>query len=174
MPILRETILAAMLGRPDKPATIVSHTSDCRIKPEITKLDLDLPLGNRGLVFSLHVLPGALVSFLQTGIVEKLSAGTVDVLNVALDDPDLLGKTGHRYGHGSRNQNSFQHTPYGAAQNLHFLVDVKGIALHIPVIDKSQRDDGTFSRDDFIYDEARDQYICPSGKILPRPKADLG
>jgi len=110
MPILRETILGAMLGRPDKPATIVSHSSDSRIKPEITNLDLDLPLGNRGLVFGLHVLPGALVSFLQTGIVEKLSAGTVDVLNVALDDPDLLGKTGHRYGHGSRNQNSFQHT----------------------------------------------------------------
>jgi hypothetical protein len=57
----------------------------------------------------------------------------------------------------------------GAAQNLHFLVDVKGIAPHIPVIDKSQRDDGTFSRDDFNYDEARDQYICPSGKILRIP-----
>ena len=65
-------------------------------------------------------------------------------------------------------------TAYGAAQNLHFLVDVKGIAPHIPVIDKSQRDDGTFSRDDFIYDEARDQYICPSGKILPRSSGARG
>jgi hypothetical protein len=35
---------------------------------------------------------------LQTGIVEKLSAGTVDVLNVALEHADLLGKTGHRHG----------------------------------------------------------------------------
>lgn len=52
-------------------------------------------------------------------------------------------------------------TAYGAAHNLHFLVDVKGIAPHIPVIDKSQRDDGTFSRDDFIYDQARDQIYLP-------------
>jgi hypothetical protein len=111
MPILGERpILTRCLGRADKPATVVAHSSDSRIKPEIPKLDLDLPPGNRGLVFGLHVLPGALVSFLQTGIVEKLSAGTVDVLNVALDDPDLLGKTGHRHGHRSRNQNSFQHT----------------------------------------------------------------
>lgn len=65
-------------------------------------------------------------------------------------------------------------TAYGAAHNLHFLVDVKGIAPHIPVIDKSQRDDGTFSRDDFIYDEARDQYICRSGKILPRSSGARG
>ena len=51
---------------------------------------------------------------------------------------------------------------------------MKGIAPHIPVIDKSQRDDGTFSRDDFIYDEARDQYVCPSGKILPRSSGARG
>lgn len=47
---------------------------------------------------------------------------------------------------------------------------MKGIAPHIPVIDKSQREDGTFSRDDFIYDETRDQYVCRSGKILPRTR----
>src|SRR6201990_1778523 len=65
-------------------------------------------------------------------------------------------------------------TAYGAAQNLHFLVDVKGSAPHTRVIDKSQRDDGTFSRDDFIYDEARDRYVCPSGKILPRSSGARG
>ena len=65
-------------------------------------------------------------------------------------------------------------TAYGSAPNLHFLVDVKGIAPHIPVIDKSQRDDGTFSRDDFIYDKARDHYVCLSGKILPRSSGARG
>jgi transposase len=65
-------------------------------------------------------------------------------------------------------------TAYGSAPNLHFLVDEKGIAPHIPVIDKSQRDDGTFSRDDFIYDEARDHYVCLSGKILPRSSGARG
>ena len=59
-------------------------------------------------------------------------------------------------------------TAYGSAPNLHFLVDEKGIAPHVPVIDKSKRDDGTFSRDDFIYDNEHDSYVCPNGKIAPR------
>src|ERR1051325_3774345 len=29
-----------------------------------------------------------------------------------------------------------------------------------------QRDDGTFSREDFIYDEERDIYTCPAGKTM--------
>lgn len=65
-------------------------------------------------------------------------------------------------------------TAYGSAPNLHFLVDMKGIAPHIPVIDKSQHDDGTFSRDDFIYDKARDHYVCLSGEILPRSSGARG
>ncbi len=58
-------------------------------------------------------------------------------------------------------------TAYGSAPNLHFLVDEKDIAPHIPVIEKSQRDDGTFSREDFVYDATRDCYVCLNGKILP-------
>jgi transposase len=65
-------------------------------------------------------------------------------------------------------------TAYGSAPNLHFLVDEKDIAPHIPVIDKSRRDDGTFSREDFIYDEAHDCYICLNGKILPRSSGARG
>src|ERR1700740_1824926 len=57
-------------------------------------------------------------------------------------------------------------TAYGAASMLNWLVEEKGIAPHIPVIDKSQRDDGTFSRSDFRYDPTRDVYHCPAGKIL--------
>jgi transposase len=57
-------------------------------------------------------------------------------------------------------------TAYGSAANLDWLVNEQGIAPHVPVIDKSQREDGTFSREDFIYDEMRDIYICPAGKTL--------
>src|SRR5437764_4264999 len=57
-------------------------------------------------------------------------------------------------------------TAYGSALNLHFLVDEKDIAPHIPVIDKSKREDGTFSREDFSYDKERNVYICPAGKVL--------
>ncbi|MEQ1612075.1 MAG: hypothetical protein ABL904_04930 [Hyphomicrobiaceae bacterium] len=56
----------------------------------------------------------------------------------------------------------------GAAPNLHFLVDEKGIEPHVPVIDKSKRDDDTFSRDDFNYGDVRDCYVCPNDKFVPR------
>jgi transposase len=57
-------------------------------------------------------------------------------------------------------------TAYGSAEMLHWLVHEQGIEPHIPVFDKSQRTDGTFSRDDFTYDHKRDCYICPAGKEL--------
>ena len=57
-------------------------------------------------------------------------------------------------------------TAYGSAANLDWLVNEKGIAPHIPVIDKSKRDDGTFSREDFTFDKVRDLYICPAVKLL--------
>ena len=42
----------------------------------------------------------------------------------------------------------------------------KKIAPHIPVIDKSVREDGTFSRGDFTFDKERNLYVCPMGKLL--------
>jgi transposase len=57
-------------------------------------------------------------------------------------------------------------TAYGSAEMLNWLVHDHGIEPHIPVFDKSQRTDGTFSRDDFTYDHATDTYRCPAGKIL--------
>jgi transposase len=57
-------------------------------------------------------------------------------------------------------------TAYGSAANLNWVVNDKKIAPHIPVIDKSKREDGTFSREDFTYDKTRDVYICPAFNIL--------
>jgi len=57
-------------------------------------------------------------------------------------------------------------TAYGAAEMLGWLVHKHGIEPHIPVFDKSKRDDGTFSREDFAYDVEGDIYICPAGKTL--------
>lgn len=56
-------------------------------------------------------------------------------------------------------------TAYGSGPMLGWLVD-HGIAPHIPVIDKSGRNDGTFERADFTYDTENDAYICPDGKEL--------
>lgn len=57
-------------------------------------------------------------------------------------------------------------TAYGTAEMLGWLVYEKGIEPHIPVFDKSQRTDGTFSRADFVYDHQNDLYRCPGGKAL--------
>ncbi len=73
-------------------------------------------------------------------------------------------------------------TAYGTGPLLEWLVQERGIAPHIPVVDKSGRTDGTFERADFAYDDENDLYVCPGGKELkqsrrifttPRtPKAD--
>ena len=57
-------------------------------------------------------------------------------------------------------------TAYGSGANLNWLVKDKDIAPHIPVIDKSKRNDGTFSREDFTFDKERNVYTCPAGKTL--------
>src|SRR5476651_37635 len=57
-------------------------------------------------------------------------------------------------------------TAYGSGANLNWLVNDKDIAPHIPVIDKSKREDGTYSREDFTFDKERNVYTCPAGKTL--------
>jgi hypothetical protein len=55
---------------------------------------------------------------------------------------------------------------YGSAEMLGWLVNERAIEPHIPVFDKSARDDGTFSRGDFNYNQEADIYVCPAGKVL--------
>jgi transposase len=54
---------------------------------------------------------------------------------------------------------------YGTGELLGWLVE-HDIEPHIPVWDKSKREDGTLSREDFRFDEATDTYICPAGHRL--------
>lgn len=56
-------------------------------------------------------------------------------------------------------------TAYGTGKFLGWLAQEK-IAPHIPVWDKSTREDGTFSRTDFAFDPEQDQYTCPAAKTL--------
>src|SRR3982074_1374288 len=57
-------------------------------------------------------------------------------------------------------------TAYGTGKFLGWLVKKKKILPHIPVWEKSDRQDGHFSRSDFHWDRKRGAYICPSGKLL--------
>ena len=49
---------------------------------------------------------------------------------------------------------------------LGWIVDEKSIEPHVPVWDKSERTDNTFSRSDFDWDQTDNAYRCPAGKVL--------
>lgn len=57
-------------------------------------------------------------------------------------------------------------TAYGTAPMLAWMVEEKGIEPHIPVWDKSERKDDSFSRRDFVWDEEANEYRCPEGHPL--------
>jgi transposase len=83
---------------------------------------------------------------------------------------DMIVRTRERF--GLYPEKLVADTAYGSAETLGWLVESEGIEPHIPVIDKSQRKDGTFSREDFTYDRETDSYACPGGKeLLPGRRA---
>ncbi|KQT61886.1 MULTISPECIES: transposase [unclassified Aureimonas] len=55
---------------------------------------------------------------------------------------------------------------YGSAKRLDWLVHERGSEPHIPIFDRSRRQDETFSREDFAYDRHQDRYTSPAGKTL--------
>jgi len=57
-------------------------------------------------------------------------------------------------------------TAYGTGPMLEWLVQDKGIEPHVPVLEKTERNDGTFSVTDFRWDEQANEYRCPRGEPL--------
>jgi len=57
-------------------------------------------------------------------------------------------------------------TAYGSSETLVWLALKRQILTFIPVFDKGERTDGTFSRSDFTWDDENDRYICPGGKEI--------
>jgi hypothetical protein len=57
-------------------------------------------------------------------------------------------------------------TAYGTAPMLSWMVDEKGIEPHVTVWDRTQRDDGTLSSNEFTWDEQAKEYTCPQGRPL--------
>jgi hypothetical protein len=67
---------------------------------------------------------------------------------------------------GLKTQRLIGDTAYGTAEILGWMVEDKGIEPHVPLWEKAERKDGTFSRSDFMYDAEADEYTCPAGKRL--------
>ena len=57
-------------------------------------------------------------------------------------------------------------TAYGSSENLVWLALKRQILPLIPVFDKGECTDRTFSRSDFTWDDENDRYICPGGKEM--------
>src|SRR5580704_3456727 len=76
----------------------------------------------------------------------------------------MLDRTEQRF--GLKPKRLAADTAYGTGKFLGWLVKEKKIIPHIPVWEKSDRQDGIFSRSDFHWDRKRDAYICPNGKLL--------
>lgn len=57
-------------------------------------------------------------------------------------------------------------TAYGTGPMLGWMIQEKGIEPHVPVWDKTERKDGTFSSSDFAWDEQANEYRCPQGQAL--------
>ena len=62
----------------------------------------------------------------------------------------MIDRTARRFGITPRHLAA--DSAYGSAANLAWLVKERQIEPHIPVFDKSNRTDGTFSRSDFVFD----------------------
>ncbi len=83
----------------------------------------------------------------------------------------MIGRTEERF--GLKPERLAADSAYGSAATLNWIVNEKKIAPHIPVIDKSKREDGSLSREDFtfdkernVFDKERNVYVCPQGKLL--------
>src|SRR5262245_508803 len=76
----------------------------------------------------------------------------------------MIGRTEERF--GLKPERLAADTAYGSADTLNWIVNEKKITPHIPVIDKSKREDGSLSRADFTFDKDRNVYVCPNGKLL--------
>ncbi|WP_441228186.1 IS1182 family transposase [Tardiphaga sp. 20_F10_N6_6] len=76
----------------------------------------------------------------------------------------MIERTGECF--GIHPQRLAADSAYGSAEMLGWLVDDHAIEPHIPVFDKSAREDGTFARDAFAYEPEADIYLCPAGKVL--------
>ena len=57
-------------------------------------------------------------------------------------------------------------TAYGTAAMLAWMVEDKVIEPHVPVWDRTARQDGTLFSQDFVWNETANEYRCPSGKRL--------
>ena len=100
---------------------------------------------------------------LQAGIVVDVEASSVNKTTGVDGTKAMIERVEEKY--DMKPDRLVGDTNYGSAAMLGWLVDKK-IEPHVPVWDKSVRNDGTYSRSDFQWIAQADEYRCPEGHAL--------
>jgi hypothetical protein len=100
----------------------------------------------------------------KAGVIVDVEATPANLTQEVASTKTMVERVKDRLGIEAKNL--IGDTAYGTAEFLAWLVDEQGIEPHVPVWEKAERTDGTFSRSDFEFDEANDRYTCPHGKYL--------
>jgi transposase len=101
---------------------------------------------------------------LKAGIIVDVEASTVNKTAEVEATKAMIERVEDKY--DMKPDRLVGDTNYGSAAMLSWLVDEKQIEPHVPVWDKSERSDGTFSRSDFLWNEEANEYRCPADKVL--------
>ena len=100
---------------------------------------------------------------LENAIIVDVEASPARTYDEVAATKTMIKRTAERF--GLKPSRLAADTAYGTGKFLGWLIGA-GITPHIPVWDQSQRDDGTLSRRDFVFDRERNLYVCPQGKLL--------
>jgi transposase len=103
---------------------------------------------------------------LKAGIILDVEASQVNKAAEVEATKTMIERVEDKY--GMKPDRLVGDTNYGSAAMLGWLVEEKEIEPHVPVDDKSRRDDGTFSRSEFQWKEEVNEYRCPEGHALRR------
>jgi transposase len=101
---------------------------------------------------------------LQAGVIVDVEPSAVNKAAEVDATKKMIDRVEDRF--GIKPDRMVGDTNYGSGPMLGWLVDEKKIAPHIPVLDRSERDDGTFGRSSFTFDAENNRYVCPAGKFL--------
>jgi transposase len=99
----------------------------------------------------------------DAGIIVDVEATTALRTDEVHSARSMLERVEERF--GLKPERLIADTAYGTGPMLGWL-EQKQIEPHVPVWDKSERQDGTLSRADFAFDAKHDCYECPAGKHL--------
>lgn len=101
---------------------------------------------------------------LQAGIIVDVEATPAYRTQEVESAKAMVDRVAQRF--GLRPRRLVGDTAYGMGPLLGWMVQEKGIEPHVPVWDKTERKDGTFSSSDFVWDEQENEYRCPEGHAL--------